>query len=628
MQLQSAPTQDMPVDPETDQIASWEALAATAGELPTQDAPWALASFDAFGGSRQIFDVEEGGSLRALTPMARQASVLEYAGARGLGEPVDLLADSPESLGSLAAALAETGAPLVIERLPADSPTIAALREAYGPKARILEAEKPDFPTIALEESWQEPGGGLSSSRRSALRRSRKKLEALGEVTVELLAPKPEEVSELLQDALLIESRSWKGEEGTAIAFVAPIANFTHRYAEELAARGSLRVDFLRVGERRVAMQIGLVWRNRHWLFKIGYDAAYAAGSPGQVLLGEGVAAAAREGLETYELMGSRADWTDAWTKDVRSTVKLSVLPAGVRGRVGSAVAAARVKEERLRGIARSRRNRVGNRIRNKYVVGKTTAEALAAESRCREAGYETVVGFANGVTESPQEVREEWIALAEGLPAGSEVALKLPAGAYGGVDEVLEICLRRDLTLHIDAIGLSDAERTKETALRLIETAPGRVGCTLPGRWLRSTADAEELRDKEIRVRVVKGEVEAHSEDEETDLAEGFVEVAERLAGGSAHVELATQDAATARRAAAVLAAAGTSHELQVLLGMHVKPTVRLGRELGTPVRVYVPYGVGRLPYSRNEILRSPARLASLARDLLGSGPRRPPGA
>lgn len=618
----------MPASPETDPIAAWEALAATAGELPTQDAPWALASFEAFGGGRQILDVGGGDGLRALVPAVRQASVLEYAGARGLGEPVDLLADSPESLAALAAALAETGAPLLIERLPAGSPTIAALREAYGPKARFLESEKPDFPTIVLGESWQEPGGGMSSSRRSALRRSRRKLEQLGDVAVELLAPEPGQVDELLQDALLIESRSWKGQEGTAIAFVPRVADFTHRYAMELAARGSLRIDFLRVGGRRVAMQIGLVWRNRHWLFKIGYDAAYASGSPGQVLLGEAVAAAARAGLETYELMGSRADWTDAWTKDVRSTVKLSVLPPGPRGQLGSAVAAARVKEERLRGIARSRRHRVGNRIRSRYVVGTTTAEALAAERSCREAGYETTVGFMNGVTESPREVREEWLALAEGLPPGSEISLKLPAGAYGGIDEVLEVCLRRDLTLHIDAIGLGDAERTKETALRLNEAAPGRVGCTLPGRWLRSAGDAEELRERQIRIRVVKGEVEAHSEDEETGLAAGFVEVAERLAGGSAHVELATHDAETARRAAAILAAAGTSHELQVLFGMQVKPTVELGRELGTPVRVYVPYGAGRLPYTRGEILHSPTRLAALARDLLGPGPRRPPGA
>jgi hypothetical protein len=42
------------------------------------------------------------------------------------------------------------------------------------------------------------------------------------------------------------------------------------------------------------------------------------------------------------------------------------------------------------------------------------------------------------------------------------------------------------------------------------------------------------------------------------------------------------------------------------------------VARELGVPVRVYVPYGHGRLPYSLEHAAREPRTALRLARDLV----------
>lgn len=610
-------------------MRDWERLAAEAGTMPTQDAAWTIACLATHPGESRICRQNGDSGLEAIAPIVRHGPTLELAGGREIGEPGDFLASSPEALALLAEQLAQAGSPLMLERIPANSPTIDALREAYGSSARIEITERASNPVLELNEKWAEPGGGLSSSRRSALRRSRRKAEKYGEIEIQLLSPKPEQVDRLLDEAFMVESRSWKGAEGTAVAFDARRDAFYRRYATELACRDALRVDFLRIGGRAVAMQLGLNWKNRHWLLKIGYDAAFSAGSPGQLLLAESVAAASREGLEAYEFFGSRDTWTDAWTKEVQAGVRVAVIPRSTRGRLAAAVIRGRIAEERISGIVRRRKRMLSALAKGRYVAGPELADALTEVERYAAAGYETTVGFSNGIKEPPDEILAENFAIAEALPAGSEVALKLVAagGDQPGLDDLLATCVKRELTLHIDAVGPEFATLTQDTAKRLDALAPGKVGCALPGRWRRSVADAEALKDSGMRVRIVKGEI-PDSEPDEPDLVAGSTAIAAALAGGNCHVEVATQDANLAEPALKLLLAAATSCELQVLHAMHSAPAVRVARKLGVPVRVYVPYGSGRLPYTRQELQRRPALIPIFARDVLLNSPRRPPGA
>jgi len=86
-------------------------------------------------------------------------------------------------------------------------------------------------------------------------------------------------------------------------------------------------------------------------------------------------------------------------------------------------------------------------------------------------------------------------------------------------------------------------------------------------------------------------------------------------------HVAVATHDLVLARTSLQRLLASDTSCELELLYGLPLAPAIKLARELGVRVRVYVPYGTAWLPYSLPDIRNKPALLWWLARDLL---PRR----
>ncbi len=619
----------MASDLSDERLRAWERLAAEAGTLPTQDAAWTVAALACFPGKEDLLSVGGPAAPEAIAPLVRRGPLLELAGGRDLGEPADLLYGSPEALAGLAERIVAGGRGLALERIPAGSPTIAALHDALGGRGRIELGEAAGHPAIALDERWAEPGGGLSSSRRSSLRRARRKAESLGAIEVELLSPTPGEVDALLDEAFAVESRSWKGEAGTAVVFVPKMEAFFRRYAAELAARESLRLDLLRIDGRAVAMQFGVRWNQRHWLFKIGYDEAFAAGSPGQILLSESVAAAAREGLVSYELLGSRDGWTDVWTKEVKESVSLLALPRSTRGALGLAAIRRRGAEERARGLVKRGKRAARKAATARYVAGPELEDGLREEAAYAAAGYRTVVGFWNGATDAPGRVQAEATASAEALPPGSEVAIKIVGIGGDGphLDELLALCAERDLTLHLDALGPDSASLAQETAKRLQAIAPGRVGCTLPGRWPRSVEDAEALAGSGLRVRVVKGEVEDPAADE-PELGPGFLAVVAALAGGSCEVEVATQDAPVARAALEQLLGTETACELQVLHGMKTAAAVKVARSLGVPVRVYVPYGNSRLPYTREDIEAKPTLAATLTRDALPLPPRRPPGA
>jgi CelD/BcsL family acetyltransferase involved in cellulose biosynthesis len=608
-----------------DSLPGWEELYRTAGTLPTQSSAWTEAAFGAFGGEPRVL-AQGGEELRALAPLVRHGSTLELPGAREVSEPGDLVYSSEQALRELVEEIAALRRPLLLRRVPAGSATVPALREVLGARARIRVEEAEGHPAIGLrDERWQEPGGGLSSSRRSSLRRARRRAEKMGAVEAELLSPAPAEVDGLLDLAFAVEARSWKGKTGTAVALVPAMEAFYRDFCKRVAAEGMLRLDLLRVAGEPVAMQLGMVWHDRHWLFKIGYDEAFAPASPGQILLGESVAAASRAGLESYELLGSRDAWTDVWTKDVNRCLKVLALPLSPHSALALAEIGRRGARRRLTALRREAREKAWEAAISRYVAGAELERALREEERYAQAGYRTTVGFWNTASTPRELVAREALAAAKALGAGSEVSIKLPGMGGDGpaLDELLGACREHGLTLHLDALRPDSVDAIHRAALRLAEEHPDAVGCTLASRWSRSAADARALAAKPVRVRLVKGEFEDPGG--EVEPRAGYVELARALSGREHLVEVATQDAPLARVALEALLADETPCELQVLHGMHAAKAIAAARELGVPIRIYVPYGTGRLPYTGAQVRRDPALMLRLASDLLPLPPRRP---
>jgi CelD/BcsL family acetyltransferase involved in cellulose biosynthesis len=313
----------------------WERLERKAS-TPMQTALWSRTAAESLyrPGRLKVAVLGDLDEPRAITPLALALGGVraELIGAAELGEPADLLFSEEQAVEEMARALADLKLPLLLGRLPGGSPSVDAIRTAHRRRAGVVVREVPGAPTIPLSPEWTAPEGLLSKRRASDMRRARRRAEALGGVSFEVLAPTPAELEPLFREAVEAEAAGWKSRRGSALKADAGRLDFYTRYARGAAERDELRLCFMRIDGRAVAMQLAVEWRDRFWLLKIGYDEDFARCSPGMLLMLESTRWAANRGLRSVELLGTPAPWTDMWTEEVRPCVTVGVYPAGPRG--------------------------------------------------------------------------------------------------------------------------------------------------------------------------------------------------------------------------------------------------------------------------------------------------------
>jgi CelD/BcsL family acetyltransferase involved in cellulose biosynthesis len=279
--------------------------------------------------------VKTGSRTGAIAPLVRRKGILgrlEHLGVGVLREPTDLVFSDPVALKNLAGALVKVGASLFLDRIPADSPTIAAIQGAYRGRGIVLLRLAQPHPRILLHEGWRRPESQLNSGRRSDLRRAARIAEKIGPLSYQILSPTPSQLAPILEEALEVEAANWKGSEESAIARDHVRGPFYRHYAGAASAAGILRVCFLRVGGKAVAMQLAVECARGFWLLKIGYREEFARCSPGMLLMAETIRYAASRGLASHELLGNADNWTRVWTSDEMPTVTIRAYPFRMRG--------------------------------------------------------------------------------------------------------------------------------------------------------------------------------------------------------------------------------------------------------------------------------------------------------
>jgi CelD/BcsL family acetyltransferase involved in cellulose biosynthesis len=319
---------------------AWDRLAAAQAGGPMQYAAWAQAyAAMSEAPERALHVVVAGGPQpTAIAPLVRRRgrrARLELLGVQELYEPLDFLYATPAALDPLADALVRLGVPLFLERLPADSPVVAALQRAYRGRGVVLcrpTPEWPGCPWIPLDASWREPEQHLNTGRRSDLRRAWRLAERMGSVRSEVLTPTPAELPPLLEEAFQVEAAGWKGRKGSALLTNAERGAFYRHYATAACRQGILRLCFLRIGAQAVAMQLAAECGGGFWLLKIGYDEKFAQCSPGTLLMLETLRYAAARGLRSYEFLGTVEPWTRLWAPQVHPYISLRAYPARARG--------------------------------------------------------------------------------------------------------------------------------------------------------------------------------------------------------------------------------------------------------------------------------------------------------
>lgn len=309
------------------------------GRLPMQHAAWISSGTSTLVPRDQIVWISAGDAPphRALAPMLLRPDalwpVLELIGHADTGEPGDLLWDNPDALNALVEQLAAQPLPLRLDRVPADSPTLPALRRAFRRRGVLLERPAPGLPTLPLDPGWLQPQAQFNAGRRSDFRRAERQAAARGPVSFEMHeALEGARLDRLLDEAYAVEDHGWKKAQRSALALDTRMGAFFRRFAHAAARAGLLRLAFMRIGERAVGMQIAVEWDQRYWLLKIGFDTDYARCSPGQLLMRHTVQYSAERHLKSYEFLGRPAPWIDLWTRTQRPCVSVRAYPYSLAG--------------------------------------------------------------------------------------------------------------------------------------------------------------------------------------------------------------------------------------------------------------------------------------------------------
>lgn len=259
--------------------------------------------------------------------------------------------------------------------------------------------------------------------------------------------------------------------------------------------------------------------------------------------------------------------------------------------------------------------------IRKSYFAGPELSDAIKASKRFSEKGMSATVGYWPGNDDTPQSVADAYLAAIDAVAASGldctisikVMALDFDSGLFAGI---IDRAASAAVGLHFDS---REPELADQTFALVSGCAQHElpVGCTLPGRWKRSLDDAELAIKLGTSVRIVKGQW-VDPDHSDTDPRQGYLEVIDRLSGRVRQAGVATHDPWLADKALRRLIEAGTPCELEQLFGLPTRQTLSIARQLGVPVRMYIPYGNSWVPYVNAWVRKNPRVLWWIARDLL----------
>lgn len=609
---------------------TWEAVSHPWAS-PMLSPAWLRAWAEVYGTGPDLeFLVAGEGRGTAIAPLVhsrRGGPRLELAGPDNLIEVMDFLYEDGSHISDLARALVRSRAPLRFWRIPADSPVVPALTEAFRGRGLVRCQASAACPSLALDATWANPLDHLDAHRRSNARRARRIAESMGAVSTEILSPRPEEVGPLLDEAYAVEAAGWKSREGSPLARDPLVGQFFRRYARLAAETGELRICFFRIGGRAAAMKLASVTGNRFWLLAMGFSEEFERASPGTLLLLDTLQYAARSGLRSFEFLGADEPWVRAWTPTQRPCVSIRTYPLGVRG----FVALASDGSDRFRFRARTARagisrimDRVVQRLALAYSAGATPEDALGLAGSVAGIGYPSIIGYMNADGADPRAVARNSLAILEAIPAKGldcYVSIKAPPLGFdrGLVGGIVKSGTEKGIRIHFDGMAADDQDRTFALIEEMQAFHPN-LGCTLSGRWQRSIEDAQRAIDLGLSVRVIKGEW-ADRPERERDPVAGFVEIVDRIAGRVPQVGVATHNPAIARACVRRLRSAGTPCEIEVVRGYPIHRVLPVAVEEGVPLRVYVPFGHIAFPYTMDRLVHQPRIALWALRDVFRGG-------
>ena len=131
----------------------------------------------------------------------------------------------------------------------------------------------------------------------------------------------PDDLDAELARGFAVEASGWKGESGTAILSDERTMIFYREVAKRFAERGELRLSRIVLDGHWAAFDLCLLYRDRLYLLKTGYDERFRRLAPGLVMRLSIVERCFELGIDAHELLGDEAEWKRKFATGERAHV-------------------------------------------------------------------------------------------------------------------------------------------------------------------------------------------------------------------------------------------------------------------------------------------------------------------
>lgn len=329
--------------------SAWDALVEEAGiEHPFLTHEWVCSWWESFGAGNELFvlKVTAGGKLVGIAPLMLSSEKIYGFKVRRLGficndhTPRCGFITSDRSGATYQAIwkyLVDQGGRwdlIELSQMPAGAEILEVLprlaEQGGFPNGLQLSTESP---YVSLSGTWDAYFKGLKKKHRNNTRNRLHRFEKLGPLKLEEVGG-DEFLEEALEEGLRIEAAAWKAQAGTAILSGSDVCPFYRALAGRARRRGWLRLYFLTVNGRRVAFAYCLLYRNRLYALKSGYDPEYYSYSPFNMLIYTMLQNGYERGMDEFDFLGEKEAWKLDWTQETRSHHSLVLFGRGWRPRL------------------------------------------------------------------------------------------------------------------------------------------------------------------------------------------------------------------------------------------------------------------------------------------------------
>ncbi len=322
--------------PSWDRItAEWNnLLAVSAAEYPFLRCEFLRAWWDHLGGGEwpsgelMIAVWKEHGAPQGIAPLFRtrrdgEARLL-LIGSVEISDYLDIMA-APERLPAFCTELLDALAALPPQEfdaldlfnLQAASPTVAVLEAETARRGWTLERTPLQVcPVIDLPATWEDYLAALDKKSRHEIRRKLRRAEG-GEDALELTIGGAGDMEAFFRLMACDEHKA---------AFLTPeMRSQFQAIAEAAEQAGILQLAFLEIGGKKAAAYMNFTFGKRVWVYNSGMDPAYAAASPGWVLLAMLIRRAIEGGYRAFDFMRGDEPYKFLWGGKGEPILRLTV---------------------------------------------------------------------------------------------------------------------------------------------------------------------------------------------------------------------------------------------------------------------------------------------------------------